>query len=251
MQSGAATLAYQIMTDVSENAGQSSLDTHCDPARLKVLGEAVRRRLEANPAVESGRLYKADIYAMHGFLSARECERIVARMDERATPSTLYKGTEVADFRTSYTHHFDPCDALARNVKLRLADLLGIDPAHAEPLQGQRYGVGQQYRSHHDFFHVTSSYWTHEAVRGGQRSWTAMIFLNQPEEGGETDFPSLGFALRPRTGSLVIWNNMDRQGRPNTATIHAACPVKRGVKHVITQWFRLEPYRADASAPVG
>lgn len=235
------------MNQASASAGPSSLDRHCDPDRLKAVGEAVRRRLDANPAVENGRLHKADVYATHGFLSPAECARIVAVMDARATPSTLYKGTHDADFRTSDTHHFDAGDPLTRDLKARLADLLGIDPTHAEPLQGQRYEVGQHYRAHHDYFHVTGSYWAAEALRGGQRTWTAMIYLDEPDEGGETDFPSLGFALRPRAGSLAIWNNMDRRGRPNRDTIHAACPVRRGVKHVITQWFRLEPYR---NAPV-
>ena len=33
---------------------------------------------------------------------------------------------------------------------------------------------------------------------------------------------------------------MDRAGRPNMKTIHAGMPVKRGIKHVITKWFRQE-----------
>src|SRR5262245_56432402 len=100
------------MTETSESASQASLDVHCDPARLKAVGDAVRKRLDANSAVESGGLYRADMYAAHNFLSAQECARIVAVMDERAIPSTLYKGTEIEDFRTSYTHHFDQDDPL-------------------------------------------------------------------------------------------------------------------------------------------
>ena len=44
---------------------------------------------------------------------------------------------------------------------------------------------------------------------GGQRTWTAMVFLNVPGDGGETCFPGVGVKVTPRLGNLLIWNNMD------------------------------------------
>ena len=65
-----------------------------------------------------------------------------------------------------------------------------------------------------------------------------MVFLNAVEEGGTTDFPRLGMSIEPRPGALLLWNNADPEGVPNPWTIHAGMPVVRGVKYIITKWYR-------------
>lgn len=72
----------------------------------------------------------------------------------------------------------------------------------------------------------------------GQRTWTFMLYLNEPEEGGETDFPSLGVTVKPRTGRAVIWNSLKEDGTPNSRTLHHGMQVRKGFKAVITKWFR-------------
>ncbi len=73
---------------------------------------------------------------------------------------------------------------------------------------------------------------------GGQRTWTAMIYLNGVEEGGATWFPEAGLRVAPRRVLLLAWNNMSADGSPTTLTLHAGMPVVKGVKYVITKWFR-------------
>jgi prolyl 4-hydroxylase len=68
---------------------------------------------------------------------------------------------------------------------------------------------------------------TEEMRNGGQRSWTAMAYLNTVEEGGSTDFPKVNLSIPPQPGALLIWNNMDRDGRPNPKSLHAGRPVIR------------------------
>lgn len=215
---------------------------HCDPESLAFLGLMVRQRLDAIPGVERVNVESADLYVVPGFLRKRDCRALVQAINQRAVPSTLYDGDGQLGFRTSHTYHFDRNDPLTFSIESYISDLLGIDNNHSEPIQGQRYQVGQQYKAHHDFFHLGRNYWTEEATRGGQRTWTAMAYLNEPREGGETEFPLLGVTLRPKMGMLVMWNNMDNQGRPNMKTLHIAHPVQRGIKHVITKWYRLEPW---------
>jgi prolyl 4-hydroxylase len=103
-------------------------------------------------------------------------------------------------------------------------------------VQGQRYMVGQQFQPHTDWF--PGPYYEPEEDRGGQRSITAMAYLNRVEEGGSTFFPRLGINVEPRPGALLIWNNADEDGTPNPFTIHAGSPVVKGVKYVITKWYR-------------
>ena len=218
-------------------------DPYCDPAKLAALGVHVRRMLDSLPQARRLDVEGADLYLIPGFLNRRDCQEIIKKINAKAVPSTLYRGQEREGFRTSYTHHFDRDDPLTYDVEEYISDILGIDSNYSEVMQGQRYQVGQEYKAHHDFFHVGQGYWQHEAVRGGQRTWTAMIYLNEPKEGGETVFPHLGITLRPKTGTMAVWNNMDGNGRPNMKTLHAAIPVKRGIKHVITKWYRQEPWR--------
>jgi len=115
---------------------------------------------------------------------------------------------------------------------------MGIPTEQGETIQGQRYAVGQQFKQHHDFFFTDQPYWQTEKDMGGQRTWTAMIFLNQPEAGGETYFEKAGIKVAPRTGTLLTWYNLDQRGEPNLNSLHEGRPVAAGVKYIITKWYR-------------
>ena len=213
-------------------------DPNNDPAKLARIGTLVASRLHANLLVQQVDHAEAQLYLYQGFLSAADCNTMIAKIDADAVPSTLYKGTEQEGFRTSYSCHLNRWDAFISKVEARMSDVLGIDNTYAETMQGQRYQVGQEFKAHHDFFHPTQDYWAHEGRFGGQRSWTAMIFLNEPEEGGTTEFPHLGLGVRPQAGMMLIWNNVKPDGTLNYKTLHTGTPVVRGVKHVITKWYR-------------
>jgi prolyl 4-hydroxylase len=216
----------------------TKFDPNNDPAKLAKIGAHVTKRLNANPLVQQVEHADAQLYVYQGFLSLGDCKGLIDKIDAEAVPSTLYKGTEQAGFRTSYSCHLNRWDPFVSRVEARMSDVLGIDNAYAETMQGQRYHVGQEFKSHHDFFHPSQSYWDIEGVAGGQRTWTAMIFLNEPEEGGTTEFPHLGLGVRPQKGMMLIWNNVQPDGTLNYKTLHTGTPVIKGVKHIITKWYR-------------
>ena len=223
-----------MMTDAAPIAG---FDPHNDPARLAKIGAHVAARLDANPRVQQVDLAEAQVYVHQDFLSLEECKGLIDLIDAVAIPSTLYAGGE-ASFRTSDSGHLDRSHPLVRAVEARISDVLGIDDGHAETMQGQRYLVGREFKPHHDFFHPEHDYWQAERLAGGQRTWTAMIFLNQPEAGGNTEFPELGFGMRPQAGKMLMWNNINSDGTLNYRTLHTGTPVTAGVKHIITKWYR-------------
>ncbi len=209
-----------------------------DQKALSLLGEQVRVRLARNPNVYKIPTDKAEIFAVGNFMRPDECQRMMAMIDECAKPSIAYDTDYASGFRTSFSGDVNPHDPFVKSLERRLHDLLGIDPSFGETIQGQRYDVGQEFQAHHDYFHTSQSYWKAEKDRGGQRSWTAMAYLNETIAGGSTDFYKLDLAIPPQPGALLIWNNMRSDGRPNPDTLHSGTKVVEGRKYIITKWFR-------------
>jgi prolyl 4-hydroxylase len=210
--------------------------------RVERVGRKVRKRLAANKAVQKIGVDKVELWAVPHFLDAIECGRLITMIDARATPSQAYDVEYDRGIRTSYTAEIDPEDTFVRALEARLTALLGVDPVFGEGLQGQRYLAGQEFKAHNDWFSPDGVPWSVEWLHGGQRAITAMIFLNDVDEGGETDFPLLDIAITPRAGTLLIWNNADETGRPNRLTLHAGNPVRRGTKYIVTKWYRCQPW---------
>ena len=107
-------------------------------------------------------------------------------------------------------------DPLVSRITQRICALMGVDPNHAETLQGQRYTAGQEYKPHWDYFPHNDTYWPQMRDMGGQRTWTAMLYCNTVAAGGETQFTAVGLSVAPNEGALLIWNNMAPDGAPNT-----------------------------------
>lgn len=183
---------------------------------------------------------KAQLYTLAGFLSASECARLVALCAHHLRPSTLAYTTNDSAFRTSTTA--DLChlkSPVATSIDDKICRTLGIRAPYSEGIQAQRYDVGQQFKAHCDFFEPgTHAYQKFAGVRGN-RTWTFMVYLNEGMEGGATRFTELDFAVQPKTGLAVIWNNLNADGMPNPCTQHAGEPVTRGHKTIITKWFRV------------
>lgn len=206
------------------------------------LGVWLKDRLSRNPQVLKIPSHQLDLFVARDFLTPEECADMMALIDEERIPSQLLSPSEDPDFRTSESCNIDPRLPIVQQVEDKLFDLLGIDPELGEAIQGQRYAVGQQFKPHHDFFHTGEPYWPEMERSGGQRTWTAMVFLNTPESGGQTAFPEADLKVSPRAGNLLTWNNLDAKGEPNFNTLHQGCPVTAGTKYVITKWYRERPW---------
>lgn len=232
----------RLLRGLMRGPGRHRADPKADPAILARIGSEVRDRLLADPRAVARGGDKADLFLVPGLLRARECARLIRVIESRIGPSVLFSDRASPAGRTSSTHYFAEQSPETRALGRLLDDVLGIERRHAETIQGQRYRVGEEYRHHCDFFREDRAHWQGERPRGGQRTWSAMVYLNAVEAGGETEFPELGLRIVPEPGLLVAWNNMDRKGRPNRATRHAALPVARGKKYVITQWYRQDDW---------
>ena len=213
------------------------------------IGAEVKARLAAYEGASQIPSYDLDIFIVRDFLDRTDCESLIAAIDAHRIPSKLLAPSADPEFRTSESCNLDPVDPFVRRIESRIAKLLGIDPLRGETIQGQRYAPGQRFKPHHDFFESDQPYWEEMARCGGQRTWTAMIFLNEVEGGGETAFPKAGIKVTPHLGNMLVWNNLNIIGEPNYFSLHEGRPVAAGTKYIITKWHRERPW-AYSDTPI-
>jgi prolyl 4-hydroxylase len=195
-------------------------------------------RLAGQPGVQRAPTGALELFIVRGFLDPRQCAALAERIDARRRPSEIADDIGIANYRTSETCDLDSKDPVVAEVEQRIAELLGLSLGASEPLQGQRYAAGQEFKPHTDTFEPGGyDFYVHTAG-SGQRTWTAMVYLNQPEEGGATRFKAIGKTIQPEAGKLLAWNNLLPDGRPNPATLHQGMKVRKGTKYVLTKWFR-------------
>ena len=206
------------------------------------IGPWVSYRLRHTEGVMKLPTNQLDIFVARDFLDERECEAIVKRVDMNLSPSGVMGVHPDPEYRTSWSGNLNPHDKMVATIEKKIDALIGIDPKHGETMQGQRYAPGQQFKAHYDYFLDDQPYWEAMQAAGGQRTWTAMIFLKEPEAGGHTFFPRVNIKVSPRRGNLVCWNNLDASGDPNPFSMHQGMPVEEGVKYVITKWYRERPW---------
>jgi prolyl 4-hydroxylase len=216
------------------------------PAWRAEIGGTVRARLAADARVMRIPSSQLEIFVVRDFLNQRETEGLIRLIDAERIPSQLLAPAADPEFRTSESCNLDPKAVIVQQIEAKIGQLTGIDPLLGETIQGQRYAVGQQFKPHHDFFYEDQPYWEAMHRSGGQRTWTAMAFLNVPIEGGQTAFPAAGVKVTPRPGNLLIWNNMDEAGEPNLYSLHQGAPVIAGTKYVITKWYRERPWSSTS-----
>ena len=202
----------------------------------------VGQRLASRKGIQQFPSPDVELFVLPGFLDRDECERLIALMAGAWKPSSIADDIGVANYRTSQTCEMSVLDPLVRVIEDRIVALTGLDPLHGEPLQGQRYQVGEEFKEHTDYFEPDGPDFERFCAQSGQRTWTVMLYLNEPEAGGTTLFKKLGMGVKPATGTLLAWNNVTPFGAPNGATLHHGTPVEQGTKYILTKWFRERPW---------
>jgi prolyl 4-hydroxylase len=176
------------------------------------------------------------------FLPVDLCEGLIELIDKDRRPSTIADANGDNYFRTSETCDLDPKEAAVKDLEDMLFELNGIDRAHGEPVQGQRYAVGQEFKAHTDYFEPNGSDYEKFCSVAGNRTWTFMVYLNDVEAGGGTRFKVIGKTFQPETARLVCWDNRRPDGSCHAASLHHGMKVRKGVKYVITKWYRERPW---------
>ena len=113
---------------------------------------SVAARLCATPGVQRVPTRELELFIVRDFLGPQSCAALIARIDERRRPSEIADDVGIANFRTSETCDLDWRDPVVVEADAKIADLLGLPLSASEPLQGQRYAPGQEFKPHTDTF---------------------------------------------------------------------------------------------------
>ncbi|AUX70911.1 oxygenase [Porphyrobacter sp. HT-58-2] len=210
---------------------------------MNITSDSIAARLAAQPGMQRVPTQKACVFQQRRFVAPDLAADLVSLIERDRRPSTIADDNGDAYFRTSET-----CDLAAdlpavKRIEALLSEVSGIDPAYGEPLQGQRYAEGQEFKAHTDYFTPGGRDFDRYCALSGNRTWTFMIYLNDVAAGGATRFKVLDKTFQPEAGKLLCWNNRLADGGVNHATLHHGMKVRKGVKYVITKWYREREWR--------
>ncbi|WP_457355059.1 2OG-Fe(II) oxygenase [Sphingomonas sp. UYP23] len=184
--------------------------------------------LASQPGVQRVPSPKLPLFVRRAFLDAETCTGLRAAVDATRRPSTVSDFNGDRAFRTSETGDLDPLDPLTIALDAQIAAFTGLDPTHGEPIQGQRYAVGQEFKPHTDYFDPLGIDFDRYCRIAGNRTWTVMLYLNEPDAGGATRFKAIDKIIQPEMGKLLAWNNRRPDGSPNPASLHHGMKVRAG-----------------------
>ncbi|HEX6218595.1 MAG TPA: 2OG-Fe(II) oxygenase [Sphingomicrobium sp.] len=208
-----------------------------DPRRRRVLDliRAMSLTGDGDPqSVPEPRHLSAEPLALlfPGMATAAECQYLISIAEPGYAPSMVFNDQHqlVHDpIRTSdgSTIHWLIEDPAVHAINRRIAAAMGWAYDTGETLQSLRYAPGQQYRPHFDF------------VPGeNQRLWTALLYLNDDYEGGETEFVRTGLKVKGQRGDVLVFRNATADGEMDPLSEHAGLPVTKGAKYLATRWVR-------------
>lgn len=177
-----------------------------------------------------------------------ECDYLCTRAARLVQPSQVVNETtgkgELHPDRSSSTIAFWPVqdDLVIHRLTRRMASAAELSWRYGEILNVMRYEAGQQYKPHFDFFNDSAVETPVYRDEGGQRVRTVLVYLNEGYRGGETHFIPANVRFKGATGDALIFDNVDENGAPDRASLHAGRPVTEGVKWLASKWFRAGPH---------
>jgi prolyl 4-hydroxylase len=211
---------------------------HADAAEQLGLLEAMRGRSEPELEALSD---DPPVRMARNLFSAGECDYVLKKAEPDMRPSMIIDEATGRPMphpvRTSFSTNFAPDteDLVIHALNRRIAKATGTDQESGEPLHVLRYAPGQEFRPHLDAI----------AGESNQRMWTAIVYLNEGFEGGETDFPELDIRTLGSKGDALIFRNASPAGEADLRARHAGLPVTRGVKWIASRWIRQRAYTAE------
>ncbi len=183
------------------------------------------------------------VLTIDNFLTLDECNHMIQISKPKMSKSLVSnekEGVESAG-RTSFNawikHDYDE---ITLSIGRKIASIIGIPLKNAESYQVIHYDINGEYRNHYDSWDHNGSEKTLRCMKyGGARLKTALVYLNDVEEGGSTFLNRLNIDVLPRQGKLLIFENTYLGTNiKHPLSEHAGMPVIKGDKYAFNLWFK-------------
>lgn len=193
---------------------------------------------------------KPKIEIIENFLSPDDCSQIIELAKPRLSRSTVVDddksfGQKVDDRRTSFGMFFShrPQEEVLQKLEDQIEKLTNFPKENGESFQILHYLKGGEYQPHFDYFSSKTEGGRSHLNRGGQRAVTVIVYLNTPEKGGETIFPSVNIRIEPKIGNALLFHNCLPNQEEDPLSFHGGAPVLEGEKWILTRWIRYGAFR--------
>jgi prolyl 4-hydroxylase len=189
-------------------------------------------------------LFSSDpiIYVVDDFISEDECQEFINCSKGKLQPATvvgLDNEQKLKDRTNEFAWLEHHANESIHEVSKRLSILVQMPIRNAEMFQVVHYERGTEYKPHFDSFDQSTELGKKYWEPGGQRMITALIYLNDVEDGGATYFPELNISITPKKGNVLVFHNtISETTNINPRSLHAGMPVSSGEKWAANLWFR-------------
>jgi prolyl 4-hydroxylase len=212
-------------------------------AQLEVLGGHDPESLLQPPPME--RIHDVSaVFVCRGFAPPAICDWLVEQALPHLHPSYVHNsltGKILADPSRTASTTGVAFDFISAIMQERAARRTRVPASHHEAPSIISYEVGQKFDYHYDFINPDHRGSMTELLSSGQRTITAVTYLNTEFEGAHTEFPRLNISFRGGKGDAILFSNVLPNGSPDKNTWHAGLPPTSGRKWVLSQWIRNQP----------
>ena len=184
-----------------------------------------------------------EIYTIDNFLTDEECQHIINISKNNLNQALVSsdKSGIISDGRTGQncwlSHNYTD---IIKIISEKISNLLNISLENAESIQVIYYNKNQEYKNHYDGWELNGSERSvRNLLKGGQRIYTALCYLNDVEKGGGTIFTKINKIINAEKGKLLVFKNVyDNSNVRHYLSEHAGMPVLEGEKWGFNLWFR-------------
>ena len=183
------------------------------------------------------------IFIIDNFITENECDHLMSIGKSYLMNSMVSdnSGGFISKGRTSKTSWIDlDKDNITNEISKNISDLVNISIENSEKFQLVYYNINNEYRQHYDSWDHDGCEKTLRCMKyGGPRILTALLYLNNVEEGGTTYFTKLDIDIKPEKGRLLIFENVYKNSiNKHLLSEHAGKPIIKGEKYIVNLWFR-------------
>jgi hypothetical protein len=181
------------------------------------------------------------------FATAAACDWLIGQARSRLVRAELYDAHSGRpardDYRSNSVANFGLFDTnlVLQLLQARVAAAVGVRPAMLEAANVLHYAVGEKFDEHCDYIDPQSPSYAALVARGGQRTATGIIYLNDDYEGGQTEFTRLGLSHKGTRGEAVVFLGALPDGTPDPRSAHAGRAPIRGEKWIVVNFVRDKP----------